>query len=316
MAEVLPVTLDNYEWAESDLAFQNITKLVGSNQWFHFPGLTPLDNQTVVRMNRDTIYSGYVADLSNGGTVTIPETDDGRYLSVMIVQNDHYIDQVFTKPGTYEIESQTDFALITARTRINPNDPKDLENVKRYQSQIEVSTPTKKEHVMPPYDMDQLLAIRAELVAEGSKLGSLKNMQGKHGQVDKQMHLYGTALGWGLLPDENAQYISYYSKEGIADSKNCSVATFEKPPINDTGFFSITVYDKEGWITNEQSILNDYNLKYNEDGTFTVHFGSCPEGSRNVLLVADNWDLLLRAYEPILDKMEAYQIPTPTLLEQ
>ncbi|MDF5351451.1 lytic murein transglycosylase, partial [Vibrio parahaemolyticus] len=37
---LVPVTEKNYEFAESDLAFKNITKLVGSNQWFHFPGLT------------------------------------------------------------------------------------------------------------------------------------------------------------------------------------------------------------------------------------------------------------------------------------
>lgn len=314
-AEVIPVTLDNYEWAESDLAFKNTTKLVGSNKWFHFPDVTPLDNQTVVRMNRDTIYSLYVADLSQGGTVTIPEIKDGRYLSVMVVQNDHYIDQVFTTPGTHKIESQTDFALIAARTRINSNDPDDINKVKKIQSQLVVDTPSKKDHVIPNYDMDELLALRAKLVEKGSVLGSLNNMQGAHGTVDKQMHLYGTALGWGLLPDANAQYVSYYSKGDVADSKNCSVATFEKPPIKDTGFFSITVYNKEGWIANEQSLLNDYNLSYNDDGSFTVHFGNCPEGLSNRLLVEDNWDLLFRAYEPVLDKMKNYKLPIPTLLK-
>ena len=56
--EKIPVTMDNYEEAESDLAFYNITKLVGMNTFFHFPtGAFDLDNQTVVRMNRDTYYS-------------------------------------------------------------------------------------------------------------------------------------------------------------------------------------------------------------------------------------------------------------------
>ena len=53
--EKIPVTLENYEVAESDLAFYNVTKLVGMNTFFHFPtGAFDLDNQTVVRMNRDT----------------------------------------------------------------------------------------------------------------------------------------------------------------------------------------------------------------------------------------------------------------------
>jgi hypothetical protein len=51
----IPVTLDNYKVTESDEAFYNITKLVGMNTFFHFPiGNFDLDNQTVVRMNRDT----------------------------------------------------------------------------------------------------------------------------------------------------------------------------------------------------------------------------------------------------------------------
>ena len=121
--EKIPVTLDNYEVAESDLAFYNITKLVGMNTFFHFPtGAFDLDNQTVVRMNRDTYYSGAIIDTTQGATVTIPETN-GRYLSVMVVQNDHYIDQVFLEPGTHEITSDTDFAMVAMRIRANQSNP-------------------------------------------------------------------------------------------------------------------------------------------------------------------------------------------------
>ena len=71
--EKIPVTMENYEVAESDLAFYNITKLVGMNTFFHFPtGAFDLDNQTVVRMNRDTYYSGAIIDTTQGATVTIP----------------------------------------------------------------------------------------------------------------------------------------------------------------------------------------------------------------------------------------------------
>ena len=70
--EKIPVTLENYEVAESDLAFYNVTKLVGMNTFFHFPtGAFDIDNQTVVRMNRDTYYSGAIIDTTQGATVTI-----------------------------------------------------------------------------------------------------------------------------------------------------------------------------------------------------------------------------------------------------
>ena len=133
-ADKLAVTEDNYETAESDFTFNGVVGVIGTNKWMFEKGLTPIDKQKVVRQNHDTIYSYYVADLSEGATVTVPETPDGRYISVMVVQNDHYIDQVFIKPGTYEVESQTDFAAIVARVQVNPFDPNDMEVVRDLQS--------------------------------------------------------------------------------------------------------------------------------------------------------------------------------------
>jgi Protein of unknown function (DUF1254) len=106
-SELIPVSLENYEVAESDLAFNNVAKIVGTNQFLHFPmDEFDLSNQVVVRMNQDTVYSAAVVNASAGATVTLPETD-GRYLTVMIAQNDHYVDQVFKTPGEHVIESDT-----------------------------------------------------------------------------------------------------------------------------------------------------------------------------------------------------------------
>ncbi|HGF3715479.1 DUF1254 domain-containing protein [Vibrio parahaemolyticus] len=309
----VPVTEKNYEFAESDLAFKNITKLVGSNKWFHFPGLTPLDNQTVVRMNRDTIYSGYVADLSKGGSITIPDTGD-RYISVMVVQNDHYIDQVFSMPGTHEIKSQTDFAMIVARIQIDPNDPSDLQRVKDIQNQLKVTTGSHKNHVMPNYDIKQLLAVRNSLVEEGSKLGNQKNMQGAHGKVEPRMHMYGTAIGWGMLPDAEAQYFSYYSKGDVANPENCSQATYQPPKVTGNGFYSLTIYNNQGYIAFDKAVLNKNNIKYNSDGSFTVSYGKCSGDVKNPMPVAKGWDVMMRIYKPDLEQTASYELPEPKVV--
>ena len=205
--EKIPVTLENYEVAESDLAFYNITKLVGMNTLFHFPtGAFDLNNQTVVRMNRDTYYSAAVIDTTQGATITIPETN-GRYLSVMVVQNDHYIDQVFLEPGTHEITSDTDFAMVAMRIRANQSDPADDDAIAALRAGVIIEVGGTGSHVRPNYDMEQLVSLRDELTVEGTKLGSLMGMQGAHGTIDPMMHLYGTAIGWGLLPDAQAQYL-------------------------------------------------------------------------------------------------------------
>jgi hypothetical protein len=53
-------------------------------------------------MNRDTLYSSAQVDISEGATVTLPDAG-GRYMTVMAVNGEHYINRVFSEPGTYEL---------------------------------------------------------------------------------------------------------------------------------------------------------------------------------------------------------------------
>lgn len=305
--DFIPVTLDNYKTAESDLAFNNVTKFVGTNKFLHFPvEAFDLENQTVVRMNRDTIYSGAIVNVSKGATVTLPESD-GRYMSAMIVQNDHYIDQVFKTPGKHVIEADTDFVLVAVRIRANVNDPEDGDKIRALQQAITISANASEPHVMPNYDMDQLVALRNELAAEAAEKGSLNNMQGARGTVDERMHLLGTAAGWGLLPDANARYLSY----GQEDGQGCFQATYSVPPFNKPGFFSITMYDANGWIFSDRAILNEYNIEFNDNGTFDVNFGECGDNAKNNLPIVEGWNFLMRVYEPRLTQLDSYKLPTP-----
>ena len=48
-----------------------------------------IDKQTVIRMNRDTLYSFAVFDLAAGpATVTLPDAGK-RFMSMMVVNEDH-----------------------------------------------------------------------------------------------------------------------------------------------------------------------------------------------------------------------------------
>ena len=309
-SELVPVTLENYEIAESDLAFYNITKLVGTNQFFHFPlDEFDLNNQSVVRMNQDTVYSAAVVNTSAGARITLPETD-GRYMSVMVVQNDHYIDQVFKTPGEHVIESDTDFVAVAVRIRANKSDPDDNAYLQPLRDTTKLIVNATEPHVLPNYDMDQLVSLRNELAAEAAEYGSFNNMQGARGTVDEHMHILGTAAGWGLLPDANARYLSY----GQEDGEGCFEATYEAPPFNEPGFFSITMYDADGWMFSDRAILNEYNIEFNEDGTFDVLFGDCGEDAKNNLPIVEGWNFLMRVYEPQLEGLENFTLPTPVKL--
>jgi hypothetical protein len=69
------VNVDNFARAESNRMLAGL--LAGSggvNRWHHFREPTPLDDQTVIRMNRDTLYSACVADIAAGPTLTVPDS--------------------------------------------------------------------------------------------------------------------------------------------------------------------------------------------------------------------------------------------------
>ena len=57
------VTPENFIRAETDHMYTSMIKNAGgTNKFFHFRTPTPLDKQTVIRMNRDVLYSGGVFD--------------------------------------------------------------------------------------------------------------------------------------------------------------------------------------------------------------------------------------------------------------
>jgi hypothetical protein len=66
------VTSETFIRAETDKYSFNISQQAGGvNKLFHFRNVTPLDKQTVIRMNKDTLYSMGVVDTSGGATITI-----------------------------------------------------------------------------------------------------------------------------------------------------------------------------------------------------------------------------------------------------
>ena len=56
-------------------------------------------------MNRDTPTAWAVVDISAGATITIPDAGD-RYASVMIVNQDHYINRIFHQSRDYELDGR------------------------------------------------------------------------------------------------------------------------------------------------------------------------------------------------------------------
>ncbi len=95
------VSADNFVRAETDRMFSDLQRDAGAvNTFSHNRTPAAVDHQTVIRLNRDTLYSFAVVDLNDGATLTIPEHGT-RYLSAMVVNNDHHIYAIYHDAGSY-----------------------------------------------------------------------------------------------------------------------------------------------------------------------------------------------------------------------
>lgn len=308
-ATPIPVTLETFIRAETDRSFLGIAKQAGGiNRLYHFRRVTPLDQQTIIRMNKDTLYSMGVVDTSKGATITFPQIPDGRYTSIYLVDNDHYCPFVIYTPGTHELPRDTQYLGIGVRIQLfNPNDPDEIALVNRLQDQFVINANNAEPLPEFQWDSETLDALRSKYEKDAAQYSSWKGMQGPRGKVDEKTRHIAAAAAWGLFPEWDATYLNY---NGGHDYRVCHQATYQVPENN--AFWSITVYGNDGFMKSENNIINASNVKLNPDGTFTVHFGSqdvCGD-VLNRLDVSEGWNFLMRIYRPgpsVLDG--TYQLP-------
>lgn len=135
------VSPDNFIRAETDQYFGNIAGAGGLGAFLHFRDFGALDQQLVIRQNRDTLYSAAVFDLDVGPlTVTLPDAG-ARFRSLQVITQDHYVPQVSYGSGRFTFERSeigTRYVMLALRTLVDPNDPADLDAVYALQDGVVV----------------------------------------------------------------------------------------------------------------------------------------------------------------------------------
>lgn len=302
----ITVNNDNFVRAETDRMFADIQGASGGvNRWHHLRAPTAIDEQTVIRMNRDTLYSMAVVDISQGATVTIPDAGD-RYLSVMVVNQDHYINKTFHDPGEHTIsvdEFDTPYVLLAARVLVDSADPDDIKRVNAIQDGFSLTAASDEPFAMPDYDETSFTATREAVLEEGRQSGGLKQTHGVFGtkaEVDPDRHRIGTAMGWGGLPEYEATYVGEEPNLPIGAYR----ITTKDVPVD--AFWSITVYSKAGYF--EENARGAYSVNNitgvsNEDGSLTVHLGG-DENRPNHIPLPEGWNYIVRLYQPRPEVMD------------
>jgi hypothetical protein len=298
----VPVTADNFVRAESDLYFGGILKDNGGaiGKFNHRREVAPIDNQTVIRLNRDTLYSSAVFDLDAGPvTITLPDAGK-RFRSMQVISQDHYVPMVVYTPGAHTLTREkvgTRYVAVAIRTLVDPNDPKDVQQVHALQDGIKVSQENAGKFEVPAWDPASQKKVRDSLLVLATTLPDFKGAFGAKGQVDPVRRLIGAAAAWGGNPDKDAVYLN------VTPARNDGT-TVHKVVVKDVpvdAFWSISVYNAGGYY--QKNELNAYTINSitgnkGADGSTTVQFGGCDGKVPNCIPIVKGWNYTVRLYRP------------------
>jgi hypothetical protein len=293
----VPVNVDNFAKAESDRMFAALLGRAGGlGVWHHDRALASLDEQTVIRQNRDTLYSFLILDISGGATLTLPDGGD-RYLSAMIVNQDHYINAVLHAPGDHRLtvdEHDTDYVLVAVRILVDPTDPDDLAAVNALQDQLAVTAGSARPFELTDYEEPGFTDTRNALLELAKGVPGFDRAFGRREDVDPVRHLLGAAAGWGGLPATEAHYVNVNPGLPVGAYS----VTVADVPVD--AFWSLSVYDAEGFFERDETRphnMNSVTATPNDDGSITVNLGG-DDDVPNHLPIPEGWNLLVRLYRP------------------
>jgi hypothetical protein len=279
--------------------FAQFAKRGGFGKFNHARDL-PLGEATGVRPNRDTLYSLAVFDLDAGPvTITLPDAGK-RFMTMMVVDQDHYVVEVVYGAGDHSYAKErvgTRYLFAAVRTLVDPADPQDIEQGHALQNAVKVSQKSIGKLETPNWDPVSQKKVRDALLVLNETLPDLRRAGGRREEVDPVRHLIATASAWGLNPEKDAIYLNVTPVRN--DGPTVFRLNIKAVPVD--GFWSVTVYDERGLILKnslDAYSLTDITSKKAADGSVSIQFGGCDGKIDNCLPIMKGWNYMVRLYRP------------------
>ena len=300
VAEPVLVTADNFVRAETDLNFGFSVRFGAFGCLVHNREPVAIDKQTVVRQNRDTLYSTGVFDL-DAGPVTLTIPDPGvRFLSMQVIDEDHYVHTVAYGAGTHHLTRDTmatRYMLVAIRILVDPSSAADVALVHALQDAIRVTQQAPGRFEVPNWDEASRRKVRDALTLLGATVGDTRAMFGSRDRVDPVRHLIGTAIGWGGNPERDAFYLTVTPDRN--DGSTVYRLVVRDVPVE--GFWSVSVYNARGFFEPNNAdahSLNSVTAKKQADGAVPIQFGGPAGAAANWLPIVRGWNYTVRLYRP------------------
>ena len=308
--------VEKYVGDETDLYFSAVAlKNGGFGKLFLRRDVSPVDQQDVIRQNRDTLYGSGVFDL-NAGPVTVTLPDAGkRFISMQIINQNEY-----TWPAIYDSQPHTitkeqvgtRYVLLGFRILVDPNDPKDLQQARALQDAIKVEQPGGPgKFQVPKWDPVSQKKIRDALLALATTVNDTSRAFGTKEQVDPVQRLIGAASAWGANPPKDAIYLNVVPAKN--DGTTVYKLTVRDVPVD--GFWSVSRYNAQGYY--EKNALDAYTInnitgKKSADGSVVIQFGGCDGNIPNCLPIGKGWNYMVRLYRPHAEILNGkWKFPEP-----
>jgi hypothetical protein len=312
-----PVTVENYNRAQTDVNFAGVVKNGGFGKFRHGRELAPPVQQGIVRPNRDTLYSFAVFDLDAGPvTITLPDASK-RFMGMQVVNEDQYTLATYYGAGTHTLTRQmigTRYAIAVVRFLVDFSNKEDVGQVHALQDAIKFSQKRPGTFEIPNWDEASLKKVQAALLQLGTTVSDTRRMFGANeNEVDPVRHLIGSAMLWGGYPEKDALYLP------ITPDRNDG-STIHKLRVGDVpvdGFWSLTVYNSEGYLQpNQYNVysVNSITAKKSPDGSVAIQLGGCDGKIPNCVPITPGWNYTVRLFRPraeILDGTWTFPLAQP-----
>jgi len=245
----------------------------------------------------DTLHSYAVLDTETNPVVTFRHTP-GAYSSMIVYDQDNYVVGMARDSGTYQFkrkESPTRYLLIVYRFFVKDTD--DFRRVYAYQDQCTIKpSGTASRLDIEEFDPESVQTFRKSLQPSVKILEGRTGKHGFKGSIGSDDHLLASYMEQGGLPESEMVYRAVR----VPAEYPKKLRFVPPPPTEETGFWSVTVYDQTYTVPRKTNIyVNSKTVRYHPMGSVELTFtNDTSDTDRNTVHVDKESLVIFRTYRP------------------